>query len=570
MSTSSVTPDQSSLASAVPTSAPNNYVEQSSQNPAPEQAATPPPTPAVGPRLASALSAIVGTTQPQTPPATPSPSSGGVASGPDDADFNTASGSGGWKGALGKGLSTLSTALSGIPAGARPSFAGGLGQGARAEQQAQANEQAVKFASFQDQVRAVNLHAQDLQKQAADDAQQQAQQAAEDFQNEELGKKGGSIDTHPNNGTAVMQTLASQTAANGAASITPGTHISADGENINVPANNPETLSAQVSNYKALEGKLPGLPGLPAFDPSSVKSMKDVTDARAALGQHIDIMQHILQGYDPSGRPLTHQELNDLIPAYQAQIDSLSKNGGATDYQLGTLKNTLAILQANEKNHSDAEDQANAKATANAAAKAGAVAGAQSQAKLPATIAAQNNAAANKAANAQANTNMFVGTDPSGNQIAGTSDQLKAAGAQGVTKLDADTGKKVVTARQLISPDGLFAQVKQDMLNLDAKGKMGSAATSRFNDALLSKAGSDPDYAPLFVHTHLLATALMQAHVGSRGSENMMDEFKSLANAGKMSAPTLRSALGAEYSYVKEKAMLPKTQPSQSSNGGGQ
>jgi hypothetical protein len=37
-----------------------------------------------------------------------------------------------------------------------------------------------------------------------------------------------------------------------------------------------------------------------------------------------------------------------------------------------------------------------------------------------------------------------------------------------------------------------------------------------------------------------------------------MDEFKSLANAGKMSAPTLRAALGAEYRYVKEKAMVPQ------------
>ena len=50
----------------------------------------------------------------------------------------------------------------------------------------------------------------------------------------------------------------------------------------------------------------------------------------------------------------------------------------------------------------------------------------------------------------------------------------------------------------------------------------------------------------------------------------MMEEFQKLANSGKMSASTLRSALGAEYSYVKGKALLPKTQPSQTSNGGGQ
>ena len=46
------------------------------------------------------------------------------------------------------------------------------------------------------------------------------------------------------------------------------------------------------------------------------------------------------------------------MPAYQAQIDSLTKTGNATPYQLGTLKNTLAILQANESNHQGAEDDA--------------------------------------------------------------------------------------------------------------------------------------------------------------------------------------------------------------------
>jgi hypothetical protein len=297
---------------------------------------------------------------------------------------------------LGAVAKVTSTAMSGIPAGNRPSFAGGLGQGARAEQAAQANEQAIKFASFQDSVRAANLHNQDLQKQAADDAQQKAQQAAEDFQNEELGKNGGSIDTHPNDGTAVMQTLQGQTAANGAASITPGTHISADGKNINVPSNTPQTLAAQVQNYKSLEGVLPGLPALPAFDPSSVKTSQDVTNARAELGRHLDIQQHLLQGYNVDGSPYTHQQLNDLIPAYQAQIDSLTKNGGASDYQIGTLKNTLAILQANEQHHSDTEDEVADKVAQQKAAQAGAVAGAQSQAKLPSQIALQDNAAANK------------------------------------------------------------------------------------------------------------------------------------------------------------------------------
>jgi hypothetical protein len=54
----------------------------------------------------------------------------------------------------------------------------------------------------------------------------------------------------------------------------------------------------------------------------------------------------------------------------------------------------------------------------------------------------------------------------------------------------------------------------------------------------------------------------MRAHVGSRGSSDMMEEFHKLANAGKMNADTLRSALSADYNCVHEKAMLPKAQPS--------
>jgi hypothetical protein len=371
MSTSSVTPDASSLTSSVTGPTPSNYVDQSSQNPPSALAAAvsqPPQDGIMRSRLNTVLNAVSNASNSQIAPSDqPPPAQSQSAMGP-----NAPSGSQrpAWKSTLGKVAGVVSTGLSGIPAGGRPSFAGGLGQGARAEQQAQATEQAIKFQSFQDQVRAANLHAQDLQKQAADDAQQKAQQAGEDFQNEALGNNGGKMETHPNDGTAVMQTLQAQTAANGTASITPGTHISADGKNINVPSNTPETLAAQVQNYKALEGKLPGLPGLPSFDPSSVKSQSDVTNARAALGQHLDIMQHLVQGYDQSGRPYTHQELNDLIPAYQSQIDSLSKNGGASDYQLGTLKNTLAILQANEQHHSDKEQEVNDQATANAVDKA--------------------------------------------------------------------------------------------------------------------------------------------------------------------------------------------------------
>ena len=258
MSTNSVTPsaDQMQspsygLSSAVPTST------NVSQTPPQQAAPAAPAVPAVGPRLASTLGAIVSASTPS--PAVPSVSSGGQASGPDDADSNTASGNGGgWKSALGKVASVVSTRLSGVPAGGRPSFIGRLGQELRAEQAAQANQQAIKFKSFDDQVRAANLHNQDLQMQQQNEDQQAARQAAVDFQTEAIDKQGGTVDTHPNDGTSVMQTLQAQTAANGAATITPGTHISPNGKDINVPAGNPPTMAAQLNNYKSMVGIMPG------------------------------------------------------------------------------------------------------------------------------------------------------------------------------------------------------------------------------------------------------------------------------------------------------------------------
>jgi hypothetical protein len=94
---------------------------------------------------------------------------------------------------------------------------------------------------------------------------------------------------------------------------------------------------------------------------------------------------------------------------------------------------------------------------------------------------------------------MYVGSATDGTQIAGTASDLQAAGASGVTKLDADTGKKVITARQLISRQGLFGLISQDRKSLQASGKLGSSAEARITDASLQKAGADPDHAPLFV-----------------------------------------------------------------------
>jgi hypothetical protein len=448
-----------------------------------------------------------------------------------------------------------STAAQGIPDKGRSSFVTGLGEGARAAQ-------AIKFKSFDDQVRLAQLHNQDIKLQNDTQTQTLANKKA-DLENRALANSlGVEYDTIPSDGKAVMDHLTAQTASSGAASVPPGTHLSGDGETVNIPKDTQATRDGQKQMYSMLGPAL----GLPSLPPS----------AQFVPPNLMNMLTNKLHGYDIKGAPINHQDLPGAIGALQAQRDQLAKNGASPE-QLKAVDNTLGIYKANldsldahaagikaksKQAELDVENSPeNVAAAGNKAAKV-------KQAQLDVANSPSNQAAAAAGAGAKSaaeteaknkvSGQMFVGTDKTGNQIAGTADDLNAAGATGVTKLDADTGKKVVTARQLTSPEGLFAQIRQDMDALDAKGKLGSSASARLHDALLQKAGSDPDYAPLFVHTHLLSTALMQAHVGSRGSGDMMEEFKKLADAGKMNSSTLRSALGAEYNYVHEKAMLPK------------
>ena len=272
------------------------------------------------------------------------------------------------------------------------------------------------------------------------------------------------------------------------------------------------------------------------------------------MGKAFDIFTHLTNGHNVDGSVYTHQQLNDLIPAYQAQIDSHTAKGDLSDYQMGTLKNTLSILQADEQNHSDTEQAASDQATTNAANKKSQLDAIATQNKIQ----QQNNAAGNKAANAKTDTTMYLGHDPQGNPIAGTSDQLKASGVQGVTKMPTEEVSKTNAARDLISPNGLFNSVAQNIQALQSKGQLGVVG-SRWNDFLAGKVGEgDPDFQALRTNMGLLSTKLMQAHVGSRGSSQMLEHFQHLADYRITDAPTLLSALSAEHKYMTNTAAYPK------------
>lgn len=180
----------------------------------------------------------------------------------------------------------------------------------------------------------------------------------------------------------------------------------------------------------------------------------------------------------------------------------------------------------------------------------------------------KNQGAAERAATKPSD--MVFGTSADGRQVAGSPAELQQAGIQNAVKLPGTEAQKVVVARQLIGPrKGLFDMVNNDIDNLAKQGKLGVAA-SRWGEFMAGKVGDDPEFQPLRTHMGLLSTALMQAHVGARGSKDMLQHFKELANYSISNEATLRKALQSEWEYVNEKAMLPAANPVNGRSGPGQ
>jgi hypothetical protein len=162
--------------------------------------------------------------------------------------------------------------------------------------------------------------------------------------------------------------------------------------------------------------------------------------------------------------------------------------------------------------------------------------------------------------------NPVVGTDKNGRQVLAPLSQAQQAGVQNPMKADADMVNKALAARHWLSLANTQAPadakpeemgIMQLVDKLDSEGKLGKVA-SRWNEFMAGKVGAgDPDVAALRAKMGLSTTLLMQAHVGSRGSAQMLEHFEDLANQKKLDGPTLKAALGAEVNYVQDKAMDP-------------
>jgi hypothetical protein len=247
-------------------------------------------------------------------------------------------------------------------------------------------------------------------------------------------------------------------------------------------------------------------------------------------------------------------KLKGQIENYKAYVKNAQQNG-VPDDTVKSLNQALDRMQAADKAISaDKTAQATARGAAFNSTKPVQV----TDEKTGKRVYMQAGQAEKSGASAAA-PDMFMGTDASGRQVAGTQDELAQGGVTAQTKLPAGDVSKVQAARQLTAPDGLLRSVKADIDDLSAKGKLGVVA-SRWNDFLAGKVGSEPDFQKLKTDMDLTSTQLMQAHVGLKGSDAMLEHFGKLADYHISDEATLRSALGAEAKYLAERAARPRAQ----------
>lgn len=432
---------------------------------------------------------------------------------------------------LGAISKTLSTGLAGVPDRGRPSFAGGLGNGARANQAADAVAQEIKFKNFDDQVRTANLHVQDQELQNRTQAQQDAHQKAQEDRHEWLQSQGQDDDTIPNTGAAVTDYLKTQTTTNGAASIPAGTHLTADGKGIVVPQDTQATRDAQLKQYQTF-GPALGLPALPE-------------GAKFVPPKALDILTHSLQGYGVDGHPINPAELPGRITALQAQHDQLTASG-AQPAAIKAVDNVMGIYKANLKADNDqAQQSAQSKKAGEVAAEtspaaiagAGAKAGAVSNAEQANKLALQQNAQDVKPPKAQS-TDWVPGV---------SADEKKKAELAENIAFNANEVAKIVMNR----PDIL------------------GAVAGRYTNTQQMVGNNDPDISALGVHIHNMAMANSGVH-GFRSQEGVESYEKQILNnfknGPKAMAGALRASTGSVQTFIDN--ARPDTYKTHSKNGG--
>lgn len=430
-------------------------------------------------------------------------------------------------------------------------FGGGLARGAAGEieqkqqqfennQQAQTNAANIKFRDIQSAAAAAALNHQGVvQAQQDSEFQNQQEQWARD-QVAFNGKLGVMYDVVPKTPENVQQYLEQSTAngaAQGGAHVPPGVIQSPKFLYVPKATDSPEGVNAGYT-------RLTQLAPLFGFAPPDRQAFLNASPQ--ARRQMIEGPLNLAAGLDRSGVPLTKEKLTGQISNLQTNLQQLQSDPNANPDTVAYGQKLLANLQAQQKaqvavKHNDRVDAANV--------------------NLGKSEALATYRQSLHAADPKISGQMYFASAPDGTQIAGTAQELASAGvdASHAVKMPAADQSKVIAARDLTTTNGLFHAVKQNIDALEKSGKIGDV-TSRWQDFMAGKlgGGNDPNFSALRTNMGLLATKMMQAHVGNRGSETMLQHFTNLADYKISNVQNLNAALGAEYNYALEMAKRPK------------
>lgn len=426
----------------------------------------------------------------------------------------------------------VTTGLASVPAHGRPSFVNGLTEGARGAQAAEAQQQDIKFKTFDDQLRAASLHNQDIELQNHTQAQSDAHQAAQDAQHDWDEAHGIQYDEIPNSGQAVMDHLTAQTAASGSASIPAGTHLSADGKSILVPKQTDETQAAQLLKYNTFREayNLPALPQGATFVP----------------GKYLDMLQNRIEGHSLSGDVYNHDTLPVAIADLQSTRDSLAGKSGTNAAVLTQVDGTIKSMQAKldyldthaaaikqQSKQADLNAENSPETIAGAANKAAAVAKAQQ----PFKEALQDNAAANK--------------------------PQKPQSTEWVPGVSADEKKKAELAENMTFNANNIAST------LMRRPDLVGAVAGRFTSIQQMAGSNDPDIVALSTDIHNIAMANNGIH-GMRSAEAVTTFENKLLNNFKNGPQGIYGGLKASTDSVQTfiDNARPETYKTHSKQGG--
>jgi len=408
---------------------------------------------------------------------------------------------------LGAILSAVASAVGPGIAGAanqrgRASFAGGLAGGAGAELQQQAQQQEIKFKSFDDQVRLSQLHNEDVRLQWADEDHQNAVQANADAQADRMKSTTGMTYTFvPNNdgGKEVWEHMGVQQAQNGAVSVPAGTIAGPKGWYI-PNKGSAEQAQANTKDYNA-RASFYGLPPVSS----------GVVNDRA-----YDVLRQMSNGMDMKGNPMHADDLQSRVDNMTEQLTKYKATPNADPNTITAVQSDIDHL-SNLQGITDKRDQAAIdKATTQKQEQQKFSSDLQTQQKE----AVDNNKAANKANAAQATAGDWL------------------------PKVSADEKKKAELAENIAFNANEVAKIV--MKRPDILG----AVAGRYTNAEQMIGNNDPDISALGVHVHNMAMANSGVH-GFRSQEGVESYERQLLNNFKNGPAAMAGALQASTGSVQ-------------------